>query len=119
MKTTDLPLPDKRCLSKKEAASYLGIGITLLAELRIPAVKLGRRLVYDKVDLDLWLEEYKRGEREAVGKAGIWTNNTHEESTVEMTQTTGGLIQRSLTASDYAKALGLKTNSRQKHYSPK
>ncbi len=119
MKETNLPLPDKRCLSKQEAASYLGIGVTLLAELNIPAVKLGRRLVYDKVDLDMWLEEYKQRERRLVGKAGLWTNKPHEESTEEMIQTSGGLIQRSLTASDYAKALGLKTNSKQKHYSPK
>ena len=65
MKDNDLPLPIKRCLSKDEAASYLGIGVTLLSELDIPAMRFGRRLVYDKVDLDLWLEDYKqRGELE-------------------------------------------------------
>ena len=119
MNETNLPLPDKRCLSKKEAAYYLGIGLTLLAELHIPSIKLGRRLVYDKVDLDSWLEEYKQRERRLVGKDVAWTNKPHEESTEELIQTSGGSIQRSLTASDYAKALGLRTNSKQKHYSPK
>ena len=46
MKDNDLPLPFVRCLSKDEAGSYLGIGVTLLSELNIPAVKFGRRLVY-------------------------------------------------------------------------
>ena len=47
-----LPLPAPRCLSKDQAAEYLGIGVTLLAELSVPAIKLGRRCVYDIVDLD-------------------------------------------------------------------
>src|SRR5689334_21695533 len=53
-------LPEVRCLGKEQAAAYLGIGVTLLAELGVPAVKFGRRLVYDRIDLDAWLEEYKR-----------------------------------------------------------
>lgn len=47
-----LALPSARCLSKEEAARYLGIGVTLLAELQVPFIKLGRRCVYDLVDLD-------------------------------------------------------------------
>ncbi|MBU1691699.1 MAG: helix-turn-helix domain-containing protein [Gammaproteobacteria bacterium] len=46
-----LPLPPVRCLTKEQAAEYLGIGVTLLSELGIPAIKFGRRCVYDKVDL--------------------------------------------------------------------
>ena len=51
MEKVSLPLPAIRCLSKQEAASYLGIGVTLLSELDIPFVKLGRRCLYDRVDL--------------------------------------------------------------------
>ena len=51
MKDNDLPSRSVRCLSKEEAACYLGIGVTLLSEFDIPAVKFGRRLLYDKVDL--------------------------------------------------------------------
>jgi hypothetical protein len=36
MDDSGLPLPAVRCLSKEEAAAYLGIGVTLLAELDIP-----------------------------------------------------------------------------------
>jgi len=43
-----LPLPLARCLSKEQAAAYLGIGLTLLAELAVPHVRFGRRCVYDK-----------------------------------------------------------------------
>ena len=45
MKDNDLPLPAVRCLSKEEAATYLGIGVTLLGELNIPIIKFGRRSV--------------------------------------------------------------------------
>ena len=55
-----LQLPEARCLTTDQAAAYLGIGATLLGELGVPCVKLGRRNVYDRVDLDLWLDEHKR-----------------------------------------------------------
>jgi hypothetical protein len=54
-----LPLPAARCLTKEQAAQCLRIGVTLLAELGVPILKFGRRCVYDKIDLDSWLEEYK------------------------------------------------------------
>ena len=110
MKDNELPLPIKRCLSKDEAASYLGIGVTLLSELDILTVKFGRRLVYDKVDLDLWLEEYKQ--RGRAGKETLWLNKTG--FTVDPTQSIGGLTQHSQTAKEYAKALGLKTDKKLK-----
>ena len=104
MQDNDLPLPPVRCLSKEVAASYLGIGVTLLTELNIPAVKFGRRLVYDKVDLDLWLEEYKQ--RGRAGKENLWLNKT--EFTADLIQGAGGLMQRSKMVRVYEKILGLK-----------
>jgi hypothetical protein len=56
METKSLPRPLARCLTKEEAADYLGIGVTLLSELNVPSVRLGRRCVYDRVDLDGWLD---------------------------------------------------------------
>lgn len=106
----ELPLPHVRCLSKDEAACYLGIGITLLAELNIPAVKFGRRLVYDKIDLDLWLEEYKQ--RGRAGKETKWL--VKPESTREMIPLIGGSAQHSRTAKEYAKVLGLKPEKKLK-----
>ena len=110
MKDNDLPLPPVRCLSKEEAASYLGIGVTLLSELDIPAVKFGRRLVYDKVDLDLWLEEYKQ--RGRAGKEQLWL--VKPEFTGALTQGAGGLQQHSKTAREYEKVLGLRTEKKLK-----
>ena len=58
-----LPLPRVRCLTKEQAAEYLGIGVTLLLQIGPPPIKFGRRsvwdLVWDLVDLDGWLDEYK------------------------------------------------------------
>jgi len=51
MEVLPLPRPLVRCLTKEEAAEYLGIGVTLLCELDIPTVRFGRRCVYDRVDL--------------------------------------------------------------------
>ncbi|MEZ0231239.1 MAG: helix-turn-helix domain-containing protein [Methylophilaceae bacterium] len=106
-----LPLPQVRCLSKEEAASYLGIGVTLLAELNIPAVKFGRRLVYDVVDLDIWLDEYKQ--RGRAGKEHLWLENKMD-STKGLNLGTGGLMQRSRTAREYEKVLGLKSEVKPK-----
>jgi hypothetical protein len=110
MEETGLPLPHVRCLSKEQAAEYLGIGVTLLIELDVPHIKLGRRSVYDKVDLDEWLNEYKQ--RGRAGKETLWP--VKPESTEGRTLGTGGLTQRSQTAKDYAKVLGLKTEVKRK-----
>ena len=91
MEGIDLPLPAVRCLSTEQAAVYLGIGVTLLTELGVPFLKMGRRRVYDKVDLDEWLNEYKQ--RGRAGKEFIWP--VKPESTGDRTLDTGGLVQRS------------------------
>ena len=104
-----LPLPPVRCLSKEEAARYLGIGVTLLAELDVPAIKLGRRCVYDVLDLDAWLDEYKQ--RGRAGKESfLWPKK--QEPTEGRILGTGGLQQPSRTADDYARVLGLKTGKK-------
>jgi len=110
---TGLLLPAARCLNKEQAAEYLGIGVTLLSELGVPFIKLGRRCLYDKLDLDAWLDEYKTRERGRAGKEKtLWPVKL--ESTGERILATGGLIQPSRTASDYAKVLGLKTERKLK-----
>ena len=107
MEDNGLPLPAARCLSKDQAAAYLGIGVTLLTELNVPAIKLGRRCVYDKLDLDAWLDEYKQREHWRAGKEKtLWP--VKPESTGDRILSSGGFQQRSQTANAYAKALGLK-----------
>jgi hypothetical protein len=113
MEDNGLPLPAARCLSKEQAAAYLGIGITLLTELNVPAIKLGRRCVYDKLDLDAWLDEYKQREHWRAGKEKtLWP--VKQESTGDRIQGSGGLQQRSRMELEYAKVLGLRTKSKQK-----
>ncbi|MNR84343.1 hypothetical protein D3C72_151410 [compost metagenome] len=114
MEDDGLPLPAARCLSKEQAASYLGIGVTLLNELGVPCIKFGRRSVFDKVDLDAWLDEYKQ--RGRAGKEFLWPEKL--ECSKDRIQGSIGLTLPSPTASAYAKALGLKAGKKLKPISP-
>jgi len=115
MEKVSLPLPAVRCLSKEEAACYLGIGVTLLSELDISFIKIGRRCLYDKVDLDVWIEEYKHREYGRAKKEATWPK-PKKVSTGGKILVSGGLQQRSQTAKEYAKALELKSERMPKHY---
>jgi hypothetical protein len=108
-----LPLPAARCLTSEQAAAYLAIGVTLLADLDVPWVKLGRRRVYDKVDLDAWLDEHKR--RGRARKESQWP--AKPESTGDGTLVSGGSTLYYPAASAYASALGLKTGPKPKRSS--
>ena len=107
-----LVLPAARCLTKDQAAAYLGIGVTLLEGLGVPVVKFGRRSVYDRFDLDTWLEEYKRRGRAGKGSGSKWP--VKEDSTGVGIPRSGGLMLQHRTADAYAKALGLPTGEKQK-----
>jgi hypothetical protein len=109
-------LPPVRCLTKEQAAAYLGIGVTLLIELGVPMVKLGRRSVYDRIDLDAWLDEYKR--RGRAGKEGEPKWPVKEDSIGGGIPATGGSTLYYRTADAYARALGLKTGKKPKPSSP-
>jgi|ERR1039457_5636500 hypothetical protein len=111
MEDVGLPLPAPRCLSKDQASAYLGIGVTLLSELRVPAIKLGRRCVYDVLDLDAWLNEYKQRGRAGKDKT-LWPKK--QESTEGQILGTGGLIQPSQTVSAYVEALRPRIGSKPK-----
>lgn len=110
--TAGLPLPAARCLSKAQAASYLGIGVTLLAELDVPGVKFGRRLVYDRLDLDRWLDEYKQ--RGRARKEDLWP--VKAGSTGEPIRGSGGSMQYFPMASAYAEALRPRTERKRKRF---
>jgi len=103
-----LPLPQVRCLTKEQAAEYLGIGVTLLLQMGPPPIKFGRRSVWDVFDLDAWLEEYKH--RGRARKESIWP--VQEGSTDGETPRTGGSMSFYRTASEYAKALRPQTGKK-------
>jgi len=46
-------------LSRKQAAEYLSISKGTLDKLEIPRIKVRRRVVFKKADIDLWLENRK------------------------------------------------------------
>jgi excisionase family DNA binding protein len=56
-----------RLISRKAAAAFLGISERLLwtisHEGRIPVVRIGRKLLYDRADLVDFIELAKRGRR--------------------------------------------------------
>lgn len=102
--TNKVDLPTARGLSKQQAADYLGIGVTLFTQIGPKPIKLGRRSVYDRLDLDEWLEDYKQRGR-ASEEVNIWPEK--EDYTKEKTHRTGGSISYSQTESEYRKALDL------------
>jgi hypothetical protein len=112
---SSLPRPSARCLTREEAASYLGIGLTLLESLGVPTLTFGRRRVYDRVDLDAWLDDYKR--RGRARKETLWP--VQQGSIDAGTPGIGGSVPPSPTAVAYAKVLGLKVAKKPKPYSPK
>jgi hypothetical protein len=112
----DLPLPPRRCLTKEQAAAYLGIGVTLLLQIGPRPIKIGRRSVWDVIDLDAWLGEYKG--RGRAGKEAPQQWPAKMESTGGATRVTGGSVSYYETANAYAKALGLKPEKKHKQFSP-
>ncbi len=109
-------LPEARLLGKSAAAVYLGIGVTLLEQLDVPRIKIGRRCLYDRIDLDRWLDEYTR--RGRAGKDGESDWPVKKDSTDEPIVGSGGSTLSYRTADEYARALGLKTDRKQKRSSP-
>uniref|UniRef100_E6PTM1 Helix-turn-helix domain-containing protein n=1 Tax=mine drainage metagenome TaxID=410659 RepID=E6PTM1_9ZZZZ len=116
MDTPGLPLPAARCLSKDQAAAYLGIGATLFDQLGVPCVFLGRRRVYDKVDLDAWLDDHKGERRRARKEDSQWP--VTKVCIGDRIPASGGSTPRSPTASAYAKALGLNTEKKPRRCLP-
>lgn len=96
---------EPRCLSREQAARYLGIGRTLLKRIGPPPIRLGRRRVYDRVDLDRWLDDYKSRGRAV--KEDLRPEK--KDSTEVKIHRTGGSRLSSRTDAEYGKALGLKS----------
>jgi len=60
----------KRLLIVKEASEYLGITenalYCMVYRRQIPFVKIGKRLKFDKIDLDKWIEKQKIFDSETI-----------------------------------------------------
>lgn len=103
-------MPTIRCLTKAQAAAYLGIGVTLFESLGVGAIKFGRRTVYDRLDLDEWLDKYKSQSRGGMEVP----NNGAFKHTHPAAADIRGLSPYSQTAKAYAKAIGLKPAKKSK-----
>ena len=62
----DTRAEEPRYLDTKQAAAYLGLSVKTLEKLRVTGkgpryAKAGRRVIYDRRDLDKWVAERKRG----------------------------------------------------------
>lgn len=97
-----LPYPVVRCLTKHDAAQYLGIGVTLFDSLRIPCVRFGRRCVWDRVDLDAWLDKHKR----AAARNDSDTRDDQRGACVDR-RDAGRMAADARVAREYAAVLGL------------
>jgi predicted DNA-binding transcriptional regulator AlpA len=70
-------LNQRKMLNAPEAAIYCGSSASTFAKLRLygggPAyVKIGRRVVYDPADLDLWLASHRRISTSDPGDISAW-----------------------------------------------
>jgi len=66
-----IPPPEKRGLSEPEAASYIGVGLTLFREMvadrRMPRPRrINRRVVWDRRELDLYFDRLPHDQEEEV-----------------------------------------------------
>ena len=99
-----LSLPTRRDLTRTQASDFLGIGVTLFCQIGPPPIRLGRRTVYDRVDLDQWLDDYKSRGRAI--KEDLWPEK--KDSTKGKTHRTGGSTSSSRMEAGYLEALGVK-----------
>jgi predicted DNA-binding transcriptional regulator AlpA len=65
LEATEVPPGEKRMLIAADAASYLGLARQTLAKMRLsgdspPYFKVGRRVLYERDELDAWLSTRKR-----------------------------------------------------------
>src|ERR1039457_4551333 len=97
-----LSLPRPRGLSRKQAADYLGVGVTLLSQIGPAPIRIGRRVVYDVLYLDAWLNEHKGRGRAMKEKS--WLEK--EDCTDARIHPTGGSTWSSPTDAEYARVLG-------------
>lgn len=62
---------EKRLLTSKEAANYIGLGESYLRQVRMtgriggrmapsPHIEIGRSIRYDKADLDTWIDSFPK-----------------------------------------------------------
>ena len=99
--------PTIRGLNEAQAAAYMGLGVTLFRAVGPPPIRIRHRNIWDRLDLDAWLDDYKR--RGRAKEENLWPEK--EDSISVKTHPTGGSTSSCQTDADYARALGFETET--------
>jgi len=75
-------------LTTPQAAAFVGLGVSSLEKLRVTAggpafLKIGRRVVYDTLDLEQWLAKHRRSSTSEIHSAASRGRDTHVGLTTE------------------------------------
>jgi len=65
MNNTETKITITEVLSRADAAKYLTISPGSLDKLPLPRITIGRRVIFKKADIDMWLETQK-GQKQKV-----------------------------------------------------
>jgi hypothetical protein len=102
-----LQAPTIRGLNEAQAAAYMGLGVTLFRDIGPAPIRVRHRNIWDRLDLDAWLDDYKR--RGRAKEENLWPEK--EDSISVRTRPTGGSTSSCQTDADYARALGFETET--------
>jgi len=92
-----------RYLTRLEAAKYIRCSPRFLDGMTLPFIRKGRCKVYDRIDLDAYMQDDRH--RGRAWKENLWPVNV--DSTAARIRGTGGSASSSRTDAAYAKALGV------------
>jgi len=98
-----VPPASARYLTRTEAAAYIRCSARFLDGLSLPFIRKGRCKVYDRIDLDAYMQDDRH--RGRAWKEILWPVNV--DSTAAGIRGTGGSTSFSRMDDAYAKALGV------------
>ena len=105
--TGALTAPTIRGLNESQAAAYVGLGVTLFRDIGPPPIKMRHRNIWDRLDLDAWLDDYKL--RGRAKEENLWPEE--DDAIGVKTHPTGVSTLSCQSDVAYARALGLEAGT--------
>jgi hypothetical protein len=102
-RTTQITETPTRYLTRLEASAYIRCSPRFLDGMPLPFIRKGRCKVYDRIDLDAYMQDDRH--RGRAWKENLWPVNV--DSTAARIRGTGGSASCSQMDAAYAKALGV------------